>query len=355
MNAHSWSSSIAIGTNEGLPRGRRITRTSQFFLLFVGSVLLLYPFKAESLLASSKTIFRRSLQLKDNTAEASIDIISQQVDSKQEEYRLRFASVGRLYQVPGVNPLERLQQATVVVVGLGGVGSWAAEALCRSGIGNLVLIDLDDICISNTNRQLHATSSTIGKLKIEEMKRRLLDINPDCKISLVHEFVSPENVHDVIGGLGATVLVDMIDGSKEKSALLAACADLQIPVVTCGGAAGRRDPTKIVCDDLTEVTGDKLLATCRKELRKYHGFERGLPFQEKRKIKRGGTRKWNIECIFSTEPQKILPAGTDLGSSFRRCDGALGTACFVTGAYGFATAARVVDMIAEGRVSPPRR
>lgn len=328
----------------------------RFYIVFVGAVLLVFPLRGDSLLANSQTImFRRSSQLQDKT-EVSIDI-SHEVDLRQEEYQLRFASVGRLYedQASDFNPLQRLEQATVVIVGLGGVGSWSAEALCRSGIGNLVLIDLDDICISNTNRQLHATSSAIGKLKIEEMQRRLLDINPYCNVSLVHEFVSPENVHGVIGDLGATVLVDMIDGSKEKSALLAACADLQIPVVTCGGAAGRRDPTKIVCDDLTEVTGDKLLATCRKELRKYHGFERGLPFQEKRKMKQSKSRKWNIQAIFSTEPQKSLPAGADLGSSFRRCDGALGTACFVTGAYGFATAARVVDMIAEGRIAPPRR
>jgi tRNA A37 threonylcarbamoyladenosine dehydratase len=242
----------------------------------------------------------------------------------------------------------------VAIVGLGGVGSWAAEALCRSGIGKLVLIDLDDICISNTNRQLHATSSTIGRLKIEEMQKRLLDINPHCNVSLIHEFISAENVHEVIGNLGATVLLDMIDGSREKSALLAACADLKLPVVTCGGAAGRKDPTKIVCDDITEVTGDKLLATCRKELRKYYGFGRGLSFQEKRKNQRK-SRKWNIVAVFSTEPQKSLPAGSNLGSSFRRCDGALGTACFVTGAYGFAAAARVVDMIVEGRVKPPRR
>ena len=337
--------------------GRRIKGVfCRFFAVFIGSVLLVYPLQGDSFLSNSQTMCRRPSHLK-KSIQADVDT-SHEVDARQEEYRLRFGGVGRLYESKTSDfsqPLQRLQQATVVIVGLGGVGSWCAEALARSGIGNLVLIDLDDICISNTNRQLHATSSTIGKLKIEEMQRRLLDINPYCNVSLVHEFVSPGNVHSVIEHLGASVLVDVIDGSKEKSALLAACADLRIPVITCGGAAGRKDPTKIVCDDLTEVIGDKLLATCRKDLRKYHGFERGLPFQEKRKLKQSKSRKWNIQAVFSTEPQKSLPAGADLGSSFRRCDGALGTACFVTGAYGFATAARVVDMIANGRIVPPRR
>ncbi|GAX24289.1 hypothetical protein FisN_4Lu595 [Fistulifera solaris] len=336
-------------------RRRREWSFYRCFVVFATSILLGIPRQSDSLQGQCQTIRRRPLKLYDST---QLEIaIPDEVDSRQEEYRLRFGGVGRLYEGKSSDssrPLQRLQQATVAIVGLGGVGSWAAEALCRSGIGNLVLIDLDDICISNTNRQLHATSSTIGRLKIEEMQKKLFDINPHCNVSLVHEFVSPENVHEVIGNLGATVLLDMIDGSREKSALLAACADLKLPVVTCGGAAGRRDPTKIICGDLTEVEGDKLLATCRKELRKYHGFERGLSFQEKRKNHRK-SRKWSIAAVFSTEPQKSLPAGTDLGSSFRRCDGALGTACFVTGAYGFAAAARVVDMIAEGRTKPPQR
>jgi tRNA A37 threonylcarbamoyladenosine dehydratase len=127
--------------------------------------------------------------------------------------------------------VDRLAQATVVVVGLGGVGSWSAEALCRSGIGNLVLIDLDDICISNTNRQMHAMSSTVGKFKIDEMARRFKDINPDCNITLIHDFVSADNVDGFLTSIpGVTACLDAIDGTKGKSALIAACARHQIPV-----------------------------------------------------------------------------------------------------------------------------
>jgi len=279
-----------------------------------------------------------------------------------EQRNLRFAGVGRLYaeeskHSPSVEPhiqvIDRLTQATVVVVGLGGVGSWAAEALCRSGVGNLVLIDLDDICISNTNRQVHALSSTVGQMKIDEMKRRLLDINPECNVTLIHDFISNENVHQILEGLltDVTALLDGIDGAKAKSALLAACTDLRIPVVTSGGAAGRMDPTKIVCDDIAKVN-DKLLATCRKDMRKRYGFGTGLSFQARQKGSK--VKKWRIDAVYSLEEQKALPSGED-ASSFRRCDGALGTSCFVTGSYGFAAASRVVEMIAKDRLRPPMR
>ena len=188
---------------------------------------------------------------------------------------------------PHLEIVERLAASTVTVVGLGGVGSWAAEALCRSGVGNLVLVDLDDICISNTNRQLHATSTTVGQMKLDEMKRRLSDINPQCNITLIHDFVSTENVYDILDSCGnMTGLVDAMDGMNEKTALLAACVDRRIPIVTCAGAAGRLDPTKIVVDDLTNVANDRLLASCRKSLRKSYNFERGLSFTEQKKATR---------------------------------------------------------------------
>jgi tRNA threonylcarbamoyladenosine dehydratase len=297
---------------------------------------------------------------------------STKIDAVKANRRLRFAGIGNLYSdAPTTSNgdalsensscsapwlvLERLKAASVAVVGVGGVGSWAAEALCRSGIGSLVLVDLDDICISNTNRQLHALSSTVGVLKIDEMKRRLLDINPDCNITLIHDFVSTENVHDIVGGLHLTALIDAMDGSEDKAALLAACTDLSIPVVSCGGSAGRRDPTQIRCDDITRITGDRLLRTCRKMLRRDHGFTEGIPFRLQRKVGSRKVKKWRIECVYSAEEQKQLPRGGEDVSSLRRCDGALGTACFVTGTYGFVAAGRIVDMIAEDSLQPPRR
>jgi tRNA A37 threonylcarbamoyladenosine dehydratase len=286
---------------------------------------------------------------------------------RTEERNFRFAGVGRLYAEeskqsqsgadPHLEVIDRLTRATVVVVGLGGVGSWAAEALARSGVGNLCLIDLDDICISNTNRQIHALSSTVGRMKIDEMKRRLLDINPECKITLIHDFVVEDNVHEILDSLlpDITALIDGIDGAGAKAALLAACADRQIPVVTSGGAAGRMDPTKIICEDITKVTDDKLLSACRKTMRKYYGFGRGLSFQQQH-IGKKKQKKWRLEAVYSLEEQKSLaPGSDDSSSSFRRCDSALGTSCFVTGTYGFVAASRVVEMIAKDCLTPPLR
>jgi tRNA A37 threonylcarbamoyladenosine dehydratase len=283
-------------------------------------------------------------------------------DLSIEQRNLRFAGVGRLYTSPSkgeISPdiephlqlVERLAKATVVVVGLGGVGSWAAEALCRSGIGNIIMIDLDDICISNTNRQLHALSSTVGKMKIDEMERRLRDINPDCNVTLIHDFVSPDNADDIFTRIpGITACLDAIDGANGKSAIIAASARYGIPIVTCGGSAGRTDPTKFVCDDLTRANGDRLLGACRKILRKQYGFEEGKSFRESLKKR---TKKWKIKAVYSLEPQKELSQGSD-ASSFRRCDGALGTACFVTGTAGFVAAGQVIDMIANDDLLAPR-
>ena len=257
--------------------------------------------------------------------------------------------------------VDRLAAATVAVIGLGGVGSWAAEALCRSGVGNLVLIDLDDICISNTNRQLHATSSSVGQMKIDEMRRRILDINPQCSVTNIHEFITVENIGGLLDSLlpDLTVCLDAIDDSKAKTSFLAACTDRKIPVVTCGGAAGRTDPTKIVCNDLTRVEGDRLLKTCRANLRKLYGFPEGASAHSTalRKIK-----KWRIHAVYSTETAKNLPedrsdpdGNNNKVSSLRRCDSALGTVCFVTGTVGFVAAGKVVDMIATSKFATPKR
>ena len=265
---------------------------------------------------------------------------------------------------PHLSIIDKLNSYTVIVVGIGGVGSWSAEALCRSGIGHLVLIDLDDICISNTNRQLHAMTSTVGKMKIDEMEKRLKDINPHCNITLIHDFVSVDNVDEILSTYvdennPRTVCLDAIDGSKAKSALLAACSDYQIPVVTLGGSAGRINPTSMVCDDLTKVFGDRLLSTCRRNLRKHYGFKEGQSFHEsqKEKKKKGGgkkIKKWNIKAVFSTEPPKTVPKGMD-GSSLRRCDSALGTACFVTGVAGLIAAGIVVNDIVSDSLKPPTK
>ena len=293
----------------------------------------------------------------------TIDSSDYEDSSLLNERNLRFSGVGRLYTessssspsgLEHLDVIDRLQASNVVVVGLGGVGSWAAEALCRSGVGNLTLIDLDDICISNSNRQIHTLTSSVGKMKIDVMKERLLQINPECKITLIHDFVSSDNVDDILKSVGpVTACLDAIDGSKEKTALIAGCCRHGIPIVTCGGSAGRTDPTKFVCNDLTRVTGDPLLNSCRSNLRKFYGFEEGKKFRDVNGDQNKLPRKWKIHAVYSTEPQKSIPEGSD-SSSLRRCDGALGTACFVTGAAGFVAAGRVVEMIATNKLRPPK-
>jgi tRNA A37 threonylcarbamoyladenosine dehydratase len=229
--------------------------------------------------------------------------------------------------------LRRLRNSTVAIVGLGGVGSWSAEALCRSGVGNIILIDLDDICISNTNRQLHALTSSVGRMKIDEMKRRLLDINPGCNVTLIHDFVTVEAAEELITSLKPklTACIDAIDGMYEKTALILACVNHSVPIVTCGGAAGRMDPTQIVIDDLTKAQEDRLLFSCRKLLRQGYGFPKvEVPAPGGKKTR---TRSWRIPAVYSTEVQQKVDSTKieAMASSFRACDGALGTGVFVTG------------------------
>jgi tRNA threonylcarbamoyladenosine dehydratase len=295
------------------------------------------------------------------------DMMSQEDDEARSQRNLRFGGVGRLYAnevpQPDTDPsqldpylqvIERLHHSTVAIVGLGGVGSWAAEALCRSGVGNLILIDLDDICISNTNRQLHATSTSIGQMKIDEMRRRLIHINPHCSVTNIHDFVTETNVHDILDSMlpDVDVILDAIDSRKAKAALIAACVEKKIPIVTCGGAAGKKDPSQILLNDLARANGDDLLTAVRRNLRKSYGFSEGKKFQE---LKGKLPKKWKIPAVYSTEETKELPDGDEKVGALRRCDGALGTACFVTGTFGFVAAGQVVDMIALGKLVRPRK
>lgn len=306
---------------------------------------------------------QRKIAPADNVLSDLLDQQREEDENTRSQRHLRFAGVGRLYEQsvapddtiemdPHLQILERLHGATVAVIGLGGVGSWAAEALCRSGVGNLILIDLDDICISNTNRQLHATSTTVGQMKIDEMRRRLIEINPQCSITNLHEFVSEDNVHEVLDGLlpDLDAVLDAIDTRQAKAALIAACVEKKIPIVTVGGSAGMMDPTKIVVNDLTLANGDGLLRNCKKHLRKFYGFPEGKKWSNRSKM-----QKWRIPTVYSTETVKTLPKGSDQAGALRQCDGAMGTACFVTGTVGFVAAGQVVDMIAKKKPITPRK
>lgn len=255
------------------------------------------------------------------------------------ERELRFGGMARLV---GAAALERLRRAHVGVIGIGGVGSWAVEALARAGVGALTLVDMDDVCISNTNRQLHALTSTVGRPKAEVVAERARAINPEADVRAIVEFFTEDNAESLLGG-GFDCLIDAIDSAAKKALLIAKCRAHGIPVITSGGAAGRRDPTAIRAADLALSSHDRLLGEVRRLLRKHHGFPRGGEL-------------FGVECVFSTEPP-VFPQG-DGSVCGRRdpdsaapldCEHGLGTATFVTGTFGFVAAAQAVRKLVESQ------
>lgn len=255
------------------------------------------------------------------------------------DYLARFGGVGRLH---GAVALPRLQAAHVTVVGVGGVGSWVVEALARSGIGALTLVDLDDVCVTNTNRQLHAVADNVGRPKVAVMAERVRAINPECRVTERAEFFTAQSAGRLLAER-CDWLVDAIDGMSNKALLLASCVERGQPVLSIGGAGGRRDATRIRVGDLGESQGDELLRQVRKKLRRDHGFARGEG------------NAYGIPCVYSNE-KPVFPwaDGTcatepEPGSSLKLdCASGFGTGVFVTGAFGFAAAGEVVRRIAAG-------
>jgi len=251
-------------------------------------------------------------------------------------HEARFGGILRLY---GKDGQERLRQAHVCVVGIGGVGSWAVEALARSGIGTLTLVDLDDVCISNVNRQLHAVTGEFGKPKVEVMAARVRLINPDCVVH-AQQLLFTASTAEAILATKYDCVLDAIDQTRMKALLIARCRSRKLPIVTTGGAGGRRDPTAIRVDDLARSTHDGLLAATRKLLRDEHGF----PREPK--------TTFGVDCVFSPEPQ-VFPTRDggvceqpEPGTRLRLdCRSGYGTATFVTGAFGFAAAAQAVKRL----------
>jgi tRNA A37 threonylcarbamoyladenosine dehydratase len=234
----------------------------------------------------------------------------------------RFGGVSRLY---GPELRARFQYATVVVAGLGGVGSWAAEALARTGIGHLVLVDFDHIAESNTNRQLHALEGQYGKAKVQAMGERMMQINPEIQLTICDEFLEPGKI-DVVVPENALVL-DATDSVQTKIALVIWATQHNRSLVMCGAAGGKTDPTSVRCDDLSRTEQDALLAKVRQGLRQDHGFSRNL----KKKI--------GVRAIYSHEPR----AGASSGGL--ACSG-YGSTVMVTAACGFAAAAEILNLIA---------
>ena len=256
-----------------------------------------------------------------------------------EDYLSRFGGVGRLF---GAAALPRLQAAHVAVIGLGGVGSWAVEALARSGIGALTLVDLDDVCVTNTNRQSHAHDGNIGRPKTDALAERVRAINPACRVTVRPEFFTAQTAEELLAP-GFDWVIDCIDRMSNKALVIAACVRRRQRVLTVGGAGGKRDATRITVTDLGGSHGDDLLRLVRKKLRRDHGFAHGEG------------NDYGVPCVSSNEkPVYPWADGTcatepEPGSSLRLdCASGFGTGVFVTGVFGLVAAGEVVRRIAEG-------
>lgn len=256
-----------------------------------------------------------------------------------EQYQQRFGGIGRLY---GLDAMTALANAHFAVAGIGGVGTWVAEALARSGVGEITLIDMDDICITNSNRQTHALQSTIGHSKVAVMAARLRDINPEIVIHATEDFVDSDNVQTIIG-TQHHVVIDATDSVNAKTALIVCARRLKKQIITVGSAGGKRDPRCITSIDLSRTTTDPLLARVRNQLRRYYNYPRNPK------------RTFRVEAIYSTE-QMVYPGadGTvcqnrgDMSEGTKLdCSGGFGASTMVTATFGMVAAARAIARYLE--------
>lgn len=244
-----------------------------------------------------------------------------------DNYEQRFGGIGRLYTPEG---LEKLSRSHICVIGIGGVGSWAVEALARSGIGKITMIDMDDICVTNINRQIHAMSGTVAQLKTEAMKERIERINPECAVEIIDDFITQENIPDYLNR-GYDYVIDAIDSVKTKAALIAYCKHHKIKLITTGGAGGQTDPTQIQIADLSKTIQDPLASKVRSLLRKEYHFSQNPK------------RKFGIDCVFSTQPLIFPKMGEGCEvSATMNCANGFGAVTMVTATFGFFAVSRVI-------------
>ncbi len=250
------------------------------------------------------------------------------------DYLQRFQGLSRVFGYPA---LEKIQQAHFCIIGVGGVGSWAAEAAARSGIGSITLVDHDDIDISNTNRQLHTLESTIGQSKVGALHNRILQINPRCQCTAVDDLVTQGSI-EKFKLEQYDYVIDAIDNATHKLSLMHYCRRFKIPFVSTGGAGGQTDPSKIEIADLTRTFNDPLLAKVRANLRHQVGYTRNPK------------RRFGIDCVFSTE-QPLYP--TDNGEVSHAkpvmterttldCATGLGSFVGVTACFGFTAVSHAI-------------
>lgn len=251
------------------------------------------------------------------------------------DYQLRFGGISRLY---GNNGANALQQAHFCVIGIGGVGSWVAEAFARNGVGQLTLIDLDDLCVTNINRQIHALTETVGLSKVDVMADRIKQINPECQVNVIEDFVTLENVQSLLPN-SIDYVIDAIDSVQVKCAIIAHCKRNKLPIITIGGAGGQIDPSKIAIADLSQTFQDPLLAKVRNQLRREYNFSRNVK------------RKFSIDAIFSSEQLRypdndgnVCHAKQSSDGAMRLdCSGGFGATTHVTACFAFFAVGKAID------------
>ncbi|TKR33440.1 tRNA threonylcarbamoyladenosine dehydratase [Luteimonas gilva] len=263
----------------------------------------------------------------------------------REGWKERFAGIDRLY---GRGALARLGECRVAVVGVGGVGSWAAEALARSGIGHLSLIDADDLCLSNTNRQLPALEGQYGRNKAEALAERCRAINPGMSIDAVPAFVTPSTLEALLGG-GFDLVLDACDSFRAKVEMIAWCRRRKQPVIAVGSAGGRTDPTLVRVRDLSRTEHDAMLALIRKKLRAEFNFPKSPQ------------RYFGVPAVYSLENVRYPQAdgsvsglrpklGADAALKLD-CGAGLGAATHITGAFAFAAVGKAIEMLLKPKAS----
>ena len=245
---------------------------------------------------------------------------------QDDEYERRFAGVEKIY---GEDAFRQYEHSHVMVIGIGGVGSWAVEALARTGIAELTLIDMDVIAASNINRQLPAMSSTLGREKVEVMAERWYAINPRIKINVVDDYLTPENVKELLANTPDVVL-DCIDDVKAKLALMLHCRFNKIPLIVSGGAGGKLDPLKIRVADLSKTEQDPMLAKLRSQLR-----AKGICKKSK--------EKFGITCVYSID--NPFSSAEVCPSAGLRCGG-YGSAVVVTSSFAMVAVSEVLKKLA---------
>ena len=254
------------------------------------------------------------------------------------DFQRRFGGLARLYGTAGAHTIAR---AHVVVVGIGGVGSWAAEALARSAVARLTLIDLDHIAESNVNRQIHALSGTLGQAKVQAMRERIAQIHPGCQVDAIEEFVDADNwpalAASAFDPAMPLAVIDACDQVRAKTTMAAWALAAGVPMVCVGAAGGKRHAHRVDLADLSEVTHDPLLAQLRYQLRKHHQAAR--------------VKKIGLPCVFSREPV-VQPGQVCEADEGQAADGSLnchgyGSSVAVTATFGMCAAGWVLDALAS--------